>query len=93
MIYKIHSDLCSSYSLFSLPFLKRVGTIVSNLSKVSENRMTLLNELVSVAKSLGAVSTHDLRTLGQQLDVAKSDAMKRVSPALGPLCALRLLGT
>lgn len=59
--------------------LQRVGTVVSNLSKVPENRMTLLKELVSVAKSLGAVSTHDLQLLGQQLDVAKRDAVARVS--------------
>ena len=58
---------------------QRVGTVVSNLSKVPENRMTLLKELVSVAKSLGAVSTHDLQSLGQQLDVAKRDAVARVS--------------
>ncbi|CAN0568929.1 unnamed protein product, partial [Ectocarpus sp. 12 AP-2014] len=56
---------------------QRVGTVVSNLSKVPENRMTLLKELVSVAKSLGAVSTHDLQSLEQQLDVAKRDAMAR----------------
>ena len=60
---------------------QRVGTVVSNLSKVPENRMTLLKELVSVAKSLGAVSTHDLQSLGQQLDVAKRDAVARVSHA------------
>lgn len=41
--------------------------------------MTLLKELVSVAKSLGAVSTHDLQSLEQQLEVAKRDAMARVS--------------
>lgn len=41
--------------------------------------MTLLKELVSVAKSLGAVSTHDLQSLGEQLDVAKRDAVARVS--------------
>lgn len=58
---------------------KRVGTVVSNLSKVPENRKTLLKELVSVAKSLGAVSTHDLQSLGRQLDVAKRDAVARVS--------------
>lgn len=52
--------------------------MVSNLSKVPENRLTLLKELVSVAKSLGAVSTHDLQLLGQQLDVAKRDAVARV---------------
>lgn len=52
---------------------------MSNLSKVPENRLTLLKELVSVAKSLGAVSTHDLQSLGQQLDVAKRDAVARVS--------------
>lgn len=40
--------------------------------------MTLLKELVSVAKSLGSVSTHDLQALGMQLDVAKRDAFARV---------------
>lgn len=40
--------------------------------------MTLLKELVSVAKSLGSVSTHDLQSLGQQLGVAKRDAVARV---------------
>ena len=58
---------------------QRVGTVVSNLSKVPENRMTLLKELVSVAKSLGSVSTHDLQSLGAQLGVAKKDAVARVS--------------
>lgn len=53
--------------------------MVSNLSKVPENRTTLLKELVSVAKSLCAVSTHDLQSLGHQLDAAKRDAIARVS--------------
>lgn len=72
--------------------VQRVGTVVSNLSKVPENRMTLLKELVSVAKSLGAVSTHDLQSLGQQLDVAKRDAVARVSKQQAKLCLIVWLG-
>lgn len=59
--------------------MQRVGSVVSNLSKVRENRLTLLKELVSVARSLGSVSTKDLESLGQQLEVVKTEAVARVS--------------
>lgn len=58
---------------------QRVGNVVNNLSKVKENRLTLLQELVSVARSLGSVSTKDLQSLGQQLEVVKTEAVARVS--------------
>lgn len=51
---------------------------MNNLSKVKENRLTLLQELVSVARSLGSVSTKDLQSLGQQLEVVKTEAVARV---------------
>lgn len=55
---------------------------MSNLSKVKENRLTLLKELVSVARSLGSVSTKDLESLGQQLEVVKTEAVARVSKSV-----------
>lgn len=57
---------------------QRVGNVVSNLSRVPENRVTLLKELVSVARSLGSVSTHDLQSLGRQMEAVKREKMAKV---------------
>ncbi|CAN0026803.1 unnamed protein product, partial [Discosporangium mesarthrocarpum] len=58
-------DICSD------PVFQRLGNVVRNLSRVSENKLTLLKELVSVAKTLGSASTNDLQALGRRVAEVK----------------------